>query len=73
MVIRGLSRYRKNDLAKRLAKQYYWAVAEVYKNTHTFWENYAPSELTQGSESRYDFCGWTGLVPITVLKEYLND
>lgn len=73
MVLRGLSRYGKNELALKLAKQYYWAVAEVFKKTNTFWENYAPAEISQGSQAAKDFCGWTALVPITVLKEYLSD
>src|SRR5665647_3516506 len=51
MVLRGLSRYAKNELAGKLAKQYYWAVAEVYKKTNTFWENYAPAEISQGSQA----------------------
>jgi len=72
MILRGLSRYHKTELASKLAKQYYWAVAEVYKKTNTFWENYAPGEISQGSQAAKDFCGWTALVPITILKEYLS-
>ncbi len=72
MVLRGLTRYGKNDLARELARQYYWAVAEVYKKTGTFWENYAPAEISQGNQAAKDFCGWTALVPITVLKEYIT-
>jgi hypothetical protein len=71
MILRGLSRYGKNDLAREIAEQYYWAVAEVYKKTGTFWENYAPAEISQGSQAAKDFCGWTALVPISVLKEYI--
>ena len=73
MVLRGLSRYGKAELARNLAKQYYWAVAEVYKKTNTFWENYAPGEISQGNQAAKDFCGWTALVPITVLNEYLTE
>jgi len=72
MVLRGLSRYGRTDLAKRLAKQYYWAVAQVYMKTNTFWENYAPADISQGSQAAKDFCGWTALVPITVYKEYIT-
>lgn len=71
MILRGLSQCGENELVLKLAKQYYWAVAEVYKKTGTFWENYAPGEISQGSQAAKDFCGWTALVPIAVLKEYI--
>ncbi len=72
MVIKGLERYHKHALAKKLAKKYYKAVADVYVKTGTFWENYAPDFIEPGNQSRKDFCGWTGLVPIAVWKEYIQ-
>src|SRR3569623_1819988 len=42
-IIRGLTACGQPELAHRLARQYYWAVAEVFKATGTFWENYAPA------------------------------
>ena len=72
MVIKGLLRYNKKQLATKLAKQYYWCVAEVYKQTKTFWENYAPDTLTKGNPSRPDFCGWTGIVPIALYHEFIR-
>lgn len=72
MILRGLVRYKQNKLAMRLAKQYYWAVAEVYKQTGTFYENYAPDALSKGNQSRPDFCGWTGLVPISIYREFIK-
>jgi hypothetical protein len=71
MVLRGLLNYGQKKLASSLARQYYWAVAEVYKKTRTFWENYAPDTVEKGNVARPDFCGWTGLVPITVYKEFI--
>ena len=73
MVLRGLLRYNKKDIAGRLARQYYWAVAEVYKQTGTFFENYAPDVVGKGNQSRKDFCGWTGLVPIAVYREFIKE
>ncbi|MBK7374166.1 MAG: hypothetical protein KTQ13_11870 [Ferruginibacter sp.] len=73
MVLRGLLRYNKKKTARRLAKQYYWAVAEVYKQTGTFFENYAPDAVSKGNEARPDFCGWTGLVPIAVYREFIKN
>jgi hypothetical protein len=72
MIIRGLQRYKQNELANKLARQYYWCVAEVYKNTKTFWENYAPDHIAQGSQARPDFCGWTAIVPIAIYHEFIH-
>jgi neutral trehalase len=72
MVLQGLLRYGRTDLARKLARQYYWAVAEVYKRTKTFFENYAPDRAAPGDPSRNDFCGWTGLVPIAIYRELLS-
>ncbi|KAF0186755.1 MAG: glycogen debranching protein [Hyphomonadaceae bacterium] len=72
MVIRGLRRYGQNNLAMRLARQYYWCVAQVYNETHTFWENYAPDSLSRGNVSQPNFCGWTGLVPIAIYHEFIR-
>jgi Trehalase len=71
MVIRGLQRCGQHALADRLARRYYWCVAQVFLATRTFWENYAPDELTKGSIARADFCGWTGLVPIALYHEFI--
>jgi hypothetical protein len=72
MVLRGLSQYGEHKLARKLAGEYYWAVAEVYKKTKTFWENYAPDTIDKGNIAREDFCGWTGLVPIAVYREFIS-
>ena len=71
MIIRGLERCGYADVARRLARQYYWCVAEVFKTTGTFWENYAPDSLVPGDPARSDFCGWTALVPIALYHEYI--
>jgi neutral trehalase len=72
MVIRGLLHYRQEATARDLARRYYTAVAEVYKKTGTFWENYAPDTFDKGNNSRPDFCGWTGIVPITIQREFIR-
>ena len=72
MVIRGLQRCGQPALATKLARQYYWSVAQVFKSTGTFWENYAPDALTRGNDSRPDFCGWTGLAPIALYREFIS-
>ncbi|MDO7743724.1 MAG: hypothetical protein MUP99_08125, partial [Pedobacter sp.] len=69
MVLRGLSTYRQDSLAFDIAMNHLNNVVKVYTQTGTLWENYAPDRL----EGRYrkDLVGWTGLVPISVLFEYV--
>lgn len=78
-VLKGLEKMNANDFAYKASLRYLRAVYDVYKETGTFWENYAP-ELINGAykhgtnESdidpcRRDFVGWTGLAPISVLIE----
>ncbi|MHC4283195.1 MAG: MGH1-like glycoside hydrolase domain-containing protein, partial [Planctomycetota bacterium] len=43
---------------------------EVYKQTGTLWENYAPQSVARGKPSKGDFVGWTGIGPIAFLIEY---
>ena len=44
---------------------------KVYHQTGTLWEDYAPEAAERGSLARPAFVGWTGLVPIAVLFEYV--
>jgi neutral trehalase len=67
VVIRGLLRCGENALAERLARQYYWCVAEIHARTGTFCENSAP-----GGPSRPDFCGWTAIAPIALQREFIG-
>jgi len=72
MIIKGLQRCGQSLLATELARHYYWCVAQVYKDTRTFWENYAPDALRQGSQAKADFCGWTAIAPITLRNEFIE-
>lgn len=71
MVLRGLTQCGKNDIAIEIAQNHYQNVLEVYRETGTFWENYAPEYVGRGERSKGDFVGWTGLVPITIFIEYI--
>ncbi|MBD9301586.1 MAG: glycoside hydrolase [Alistipes senegalensis] len=71
MVIDGLWRKGYRAEAQRIAENHYAAVFEVWKNTGTFWEYYAPEKLEPGFMARKDFVGWTGLPPIAVFIEYI--
>ncbi len=72
MVLRGLSEYGKDELAKDLASKIYASVAEVFEATDTFWENYAPDLVSYGMPAKKDFCGWTALIPIAFYHEYIR-
>jgi neutral trehalase len=72
MVILGLLRYRNFDLARKLAQQYYFTVAQVFRERRTFFENYAPDQVAPGVPAKGDFCGWTAIAPITLYREFLS-
>jgi len=71
MVLRGLERQGKDELAYTIAEKFFSNVMQVYRETGTLWENYMPEEAKPGIPARPDFVGWTGLVPITVLFEFV--
>lgn len=71
MVITGLDKKGYTALAKEIARNHYSQILEVYKNTGTFWEYYAPELTEPGFMARKDFVGWTGLPPIAVFIEYI--
>lgn len=69
MVLRGLTHYYFDSLAFEIAKNHFENVVEVFNQTKTLRENYAPDKV-QGNNAK-DFVGWTGLVPISVMFEYI--
>ncbi len=71
MVLKGLEKTGFNKLAYEIAVNHLENVVKVYEKTGTLWENYAPESAEKGQPSRKDFVGWTGLVPISVLFEYV--
>ena len=71
MLITGLHKKGYTRLAKEIAANHYNQVFQVYKNTGTFWEYYAPEATEPGFMARKDFVGWTGLPPIAVFIEYI--
>ncbi len=76
MTLRGLDLYGKYGLSHRIGLNYLTNVVSVYNDTGTVYENYAPmpdanGKPRQGSVSHADFVGWTGVVPISVLFEYV--
>lgn len=71
MVLRGLSRVGYNDLAHEIACNTLTNVVDIFKSTGTLWENYSPEMKAAGKPAKPNFVGWTGLIPIAVLIEYV--
>lgn len=71
MIISGLDKKGYIKEAKEIAFNHYQNVFEVYKNTGTFFEYYAPEGAEPGFMARKEFVGWTGLPPIAVFIEYI--
>ena len=69
MVLKGLRASGYGSLAHLIALNHLKNVVQVFEDTGTVWENYAPEESTPGSPAKPDFVGWTGLPPIAVLLE----
>ncbi len=71
MVLRGLTRYGHNQLAHEIGLNHVENVTEVYRQTGTVWENYAPESASPGKPAKGDFVGWGGVGPVAVLLEYV--
>lgn len=75
MVLKGLDNYGHYALSHEVAMEHLYAVVETFKESETFYENYAPEYIYDGKPgkgniAKSDFVGWTGLAPIAVLFEF---
>jgi glycogen debranching enzyme len=70
MVVRGLEKYGYHQLARDIAVEHLDRVTQVYRETGTFWENYAADFVAQGDKGKPDFVGWSGIGPILFLLEH---
>ena len=70
MIVEGLENYGYGRLARRIALNHLHNIVEVFYQTGTVWENYAPSRVAAGKPSKGDFVGWTGIGPIAFFIEY---
>jgi glycogen debranching enzyme len=68
-IIKGLKKYGYNELAAEAAKNYLSGMYEVFKDSNTVYENYAPDFYLPGNPAKRDFVGWTGIGPIELLIE----
>jgi hypothetical protein len=70
MVIRGLQRYGRGDLAREVALNHLDLLGQVFAKTGTLWENYAADAPAPGRPAGPDLVGWSGLGPILYLLEF---
>lgn len=74
MVLCGLRKYGRMDIARDLAERFYTASCRIWEKTGTIWENYSPIQCEEHSPAASpDFCGWSALIPITIRREFLED
>ena len=71
MTMCGLNRCGYFTLAHEIACDYLKNVVEVFNQSGTLYENYAPESAAHGTPAKKDFVGWTGLAPISILFEYV--
>lgn len=69
MVIKGLENYGYNEFAASKTEKYLAGMYQVFLDSNTVYENYAPTRYLPGNQSRPDFVGWTGCGPIQLLIE----
>lgn len=71
MVLQGLYEAGRIELVNKLAIQSLDNVLKVYNQTHKIWEYYNPVKAQKGAYAKPDFVGWSGLIPISILIEYV--
>jgi len=69
MVIKGLEKYGEEEFAEQASKRYLTGMYEVFKDSQTVYENYAPDHFAPGDPAKDDFVGWSGCGPIQLLIE----
>lgn len=73
VAIRGLMKLGQKELALDFTRRYYNACAELWRKTHTIYENISPEQCDHPKErSGTDFCGWGALAPVALYKELLE-
>ncbi|MGL5893652.1 MAG: MGH1-like glycoside hydrolase domain-containing protein, partial [Bacteroidales bacterium] len=77
MIVKGLSKYGYDELAKTVSLKYLEAIERVHDKTKIFWEVYSPEAFTPATNAtgihlvEPNFVGWTGLAPISMVIEHI--
>jgi hypothetical protein len=70
MILYGLEKYGYDELAREIALNHVDALARVWEETGTIWENYPADSISSADSDRRDFVGWSGLGPTRYLLRY---
>jgi hypothetical protein len=70
MILYGLEKYGYHELAREIALNHLDAVARVWEDTGTIWENYPADSISAADSDRRDFVGWSGIGPTRYLLRY---
>lgn len=71
MILRGLTAAGEDDLAAEIGANHHANVVDVFRNTGTLHENYAPERAAPGKPAKDDFVGWGGVPSVAVFLEYV--
>jgi hypothetical protein len=69
MIVKGLAANGRHQLAREIVCNHLNNMSEIFKETNTVWENYAPETVEPGNLAKADFVGWSAVGPIAQLIE----
>ena len=69
MVARGLRTVEQHKMVHEFAFQHLQNIHDLFLETGTFWENYAPETAAPGNPAEREFIGTTGISTIVLLLE----
>jgi glycogen debranching enzyme len=69
MILAALRGLGEDALAHEIGLNHLDNVVQVFTDTGTVWENYAPESAAPGKPAKPDFTGWSGIGPVAVLIE----
>ena len=70
MITKGLAANGRHELARTIVLNHLENMSEVFQNTETVWENYAPESAAPGEPAAPNFVGWSADGPIAQLIEH---
>lgn len=70
MITKGLTANGRHELARTIVVNHLNNQAQVFQETETVWENYAPESPSPGEPASPDFVGWSADGPIAQLIEH---
>lgn len=70
MITKGLVANGRHELAREIVVNHLDNLSEVFQDTGTVWENYAPEKAAPGDPASPNFVGWSADGPIAQLIEH---